>query len=389
MARAGKTAPAAVPTRQSPPATPVPRVRVMLSSRNNDLIPDGERAIALSEVRKALQAELQAERLCGQPLLEVWINEGAGAEGGDASAWDQCLARVQEADVVVVIYNGQAGWTRDGAGVGICHAELARALDVHPAKVRLIRLRFLSDRARKVLSPDDVAKADEKNRAFARYLDDNNLFFGEASDRASLEREVRLAVVKAVAQLVRLGRAEARRGRDFLGSPLDWSRLSYRERKAELERALAAYLTTARGGRPVADGLTGRLGDQEVLWRLHGVPAGFAVAEARELIGRPHLTDHASSVVQDARLAGPVHVIACHKGCTETQIKTFMGQPDLFVVNPPFGWFSADRTTFAQVFFLTHGRDATATTLAAQRMFEWIGQSGELPALARRARSHG
>jgi hypothetical protein len=62
--------------------TPIKPIRVMLSSRNRDLIPDGKGAVPLSDVRKQLQNELQTERFCDQALVEVWINEEAGAEDG-------------------------------------------------------------------------------------------------------------------------------------------------------------------------------------------------------------------------------------------------------------------------------------------------------------------
>src|SRR5437660_6713519 len=99
----------------------------MLSSRNNDLIPDEKGVVKLSEVRLELQKQLQAETFLGRGLLDVWINEEAGAEAGGTTAWDLCLGEVDEADVLIVIYNGQAGWTKDPGGLGICHAEMAHA----------------------------------------------------------------------------------------------------------------------------------------------------------------------------------------------------------------------------------------------------------------------
>jgi hypothetical protein len=49
-------------------------------------------------------------------------------------------AGVDDADVVLGLYNGNAGWTGSTSGVGICHGELKRALDTALAKVRLIQL---------------------------------------------------------------------------------------------------------------------------------------------------------------------------------------------------------------------------------------------------------
>jgi len=108
----------------------------------------------------------------------------------------------------------------------------------------------------------------------------------------------------------------------------------------------------------------------------------------RELVGRPFLRDHASGLVApDASLFGPVHIVVCHKSCTESQLVGFMGHPGLFMVAPPFGFFVVGRVTFVQAFFLANCRDETTTRVACQRMFEWLDQSGELGRLVERAES--
>src|SRR6266851_3444105 len=135
---------------ENPSATPLRHLRIMLSSRNNDLIPDGTASVKLSVVRLELQKELQAEEFLGRALLDVWINEEAGAEAGDLTAWEACLKEVDDADVLIVIYNGEAGWTKDPGGIGICHHEMAHAWHRTPGKVFLIRMKFDSDKSRKL-----------------------------------------------------------------------------------------------------------------------------------------------------------------------------------------------------------------------------------------------
>ena len=107
----------------------------MLSSRNKDLVPDGAGVVRLEQVRTELQKSLEAERLCGEQLLEVWINETAGAEAGDANAWEQCMRRIGQADLVAVIYNGHAGWARDAGGNGICQDEFLRTWEAAPSVI--------------------------------------------------------------------------------------------------------------------------------------------------------------------------------------------------------------------------------------------------------------
>jgi uncharacterized protein DUF4062 len=368
---------------------PIRKIRIMLSSRNNDLIPEGDVVITLSEVRKELQKELQEEIFCGRRLLEVWINEEAGAEGGDDSAWDTCMTQVEEADIVVAIYNGHAGWRRKDGDVGICHAEMQRALSLYPAKLRVIQLRFATDKKLKLTNPEELKEKTDTNRRFAEYFKANARFVGFAHDRESLREQVLLAIAKALSDyVVTLARREMHKGKFHLGSPLDWSRLSYLERKFALEQSVKKYLLKSEKATEVDNELHCSLGGAEMVFRVHGVPANFGTAEARDLVGRPFLTDHLSSVKNPrSGVVGPLHFIACHKGCTESQLVSFLGHPDLFIVQPPFGFFVADQASFVQAFFLINCRDDTTTRLAMQSLFEWIEQSGETNKVIQRAKS--
>src|SRR4030095_3087335 len=156
-----------MPARTRTPKTPIARTRVMLSSRNNDLIPDGQGGtVPLHTVRVDLQSQLQGDKLLGQQLLEVWLNEEAGAENGATDIWDTCMDQVDQADILVVIYNGEAGWGTESVDTGICHAEMARAWARSPSKLRVIGLDFPSDPVLGLTSPADAATKKHGKRAF-------------------------------------------------------------------------------------------------------------------------------------------------------------------------------------------------------------------------------
>jgi hypothetical protein len=96
--------------------TDIRRMKIMISSRCNDAFPrDG--AERLSVVRQKLKDELEASELFGQRLFQVWINEDAPPASGD-DGWDACMKQVDDADVVLVLYNGNAGWTGSTSGPG-------------------------------------------------------------------------------------------------------------------------------------------------------------------------------------------------------------------------------------------------------------------------------
>ncbi len=50
----------------------------------------------LSDFRAHLKTEIEAIRIFGQTVFEVWINEEA-AEGGGQQAWDHCLEQARDA----------------------------------------------------------------------------------------------------------------------------------------------------------------------------------------------------------------------------------------------------------------------------------------------------
>lgn len=265
---------------------------------------------------------------------------------------------------------------------------MQRAWSLSPSKVRLIVLGFETNHSLDLKSAQELANQGRTNRLFAEFMRRTNLLRGEAVDRESLRKQVRLAVAKTVSDLVALGRRESQKGRYYLGAPLDWSRLSYEQRKGALETVASKFMCDSRGAAEEEDGLVLDIGTAKILTLVHGVPAGFGTVEARELVGRPYLRDHKTLVASGkSKIIGPLHIIACHKSCTESQIISFMGHPDLFLVQAPFGFFVADQTDFVQTFFVTNCRDEAATILGLQRMFDWVEQSDELKVIIERAQS--
>lgn len=118
----------------------------------------------------------------------------------------------------------------------------------------------------------------------------------------------------------------------------------------------------------------------------HAMPAAFTVAAARELVGRPFLLDHQKTKVLK-KAQGPLHIIACHRNATESQATSLLGFPDATVVSGPFGIYIADDIQKVQFVFLSNCRDETLTRHALQRFIEWLGQTGEVDNLVKRAYS--
>jgi hypothetical protein len=62
---------------------------------------------------------------------------------------------------------------------------------------------------------------------------------------------------------------------------------------------------------------------------------------------------------------------------TETQVASFFGTPDIYVVAGPFGFYAADLTTLQQAFFLTQCRDSAAIAHALTQLTSWLTEVGE------------
>ena len=93
--------------------------------------------------------------------------------------------------------------------------------------------------------------------------------------------------------------------------------------------------------------------------------------------------------LDDEAMAGPVHLIACHRGATESQSLKHLGFPDATVVSTRSWVYVADEVQKIQIVFLANCRDETTTNLALQGFFEWLAQVQEAGRLSERPRRAG
>lgn len=351
----------------------IKKIRVMISSRCNDPISYKGVPGTLTDVRKEIKRILETSKFLEHQLLEVWINELAPAEEGTKDSWDLCLQQIDDADIVIVLYNGDAGWTDLPNGIGICHAELDRALSIAPAKVRLIALD---------LTPKTKPKDDE----FRSYVAKRNLFRGgrTASTGEEVINITKETVAAALTEQVRLGLREAKKGTYHLGAALDWTRLDFGSRKVAIENTVSRTLGAKSGDRLITHKIQGN----DIVFSIHGIPDSFSTSEARELVGRPFLEDYKTLTepqLKKAKSHGPIHIIGVHKSMTESQAQNYIGHPNIILVNAPFGYYLADRIDHSQTIILTQCRDETSTKHAVQRCLDWLEQSGEAALIADRA----
>jgi hypothetical protein len=356
------------------------KLRVMISSRCLDSFPSNQEETTLSDVRKKLKADIEVMEIAGKKAFEVWINEDTDPQGGTWDSWDVCMQAVKEADILLVLSNGYAGWAKSGEDIGICHAEMMTALSIAPAKVRLIDLGKVS------ISKDENGKRDKN---FQDYIDKQSLFRGgNVKTVGDLKNRVNEALHDCVIKLSQSGVSLASKGKFHSGSALDWSRLDFQKRQQEMAAVLEKSLKGRAGSKEVDGQILIALDKPNTLVRAHAIPAALTVAAAKEKVGQPFLEDHlyATTLISN-KCGGPLHIIACHRTATETQAIKLLGFPDATVVSAPFGVFVADNIQKIQFVFIVNCRDESTTRHGVQRFFEWLEQTGEDVLIAQRAKS--
>ncbi len=360
------------------PSAPREKIRLMISSRSRSPVFDPP--IPLQQLRERLRAFIEGElTLGGEAIFEVWICEDDTGSGID-SWWEESKSQIRKADLVLILYTGEAGSKIRGRGIGICHAELFEAAKFSREKILPIV----------TLAPPPYSEATH-DRAFQDYVEQLNPWPNAPADEAQLQEVCTAIIRKRVVDLTKRA-VVRRRGASFdLGNALDWSKLDFRARKERIEDVLKRFLVTDMAGRPVRlpsrrESIIADLWNTPVCWHVHGIPAATSIAAAREMVGQPFLDDHLSAkVLKKNQATGPVHIVGCHKGITESQALRIRGVSDCTLVKTDFGIYLADDVLKVQVFFLANCRDVTATQSAVTEMFQWLDSAEESDDVAQRA----
>jgi hypothetical protein len=351
------------------------KLRVMISSRCNDEFPlRSKDAIRLTDLRVEMKKEIESAETLGSRLYEVWIHEQAGVSA-ERNSWEECVRQARDCDMFLMLYNGNAGFKGKGelATVGICDAEFQAAFAAAPSKVTVVDI---FERG----SP--AAPSGTHHKAFQERIERENVFGSRPASIQQLKDAIRRSVATRTVELAQKGVLAGRGGRGHLGPALDWRRLGYTERADRMRSAVVSAL----GGRLDAGTCAIELDGRSILCRPAAIPDSLSVAAAREFVGQPHLRDHADAVRLKKCHGGPVHVIACQRGATESQAQRMLGYPNATVVPAPFGIYVVDPIQAVQFVLIANCSDEHATRLAVQGFLEWLSQAGQLPILVQTAR---
>ncbi len=348
----------------------------MISSRNNATF-DNQ---ALSTIRTDLKEMIEKEKLFGKEVFEVWINEEEVAQNFDETIWSKCLKEARQADIVIAIYNGEAGWLRPSDTIGICHAELLEALNAGRGKVWAIELADIESK----IYNDNEKKANEK---FQKFMKDQELFSDSVKKVSTLQKSIKGILKDAVIQLVQKGVREVSRDEGNHGETLVWKRMNYDQRSEAIVRTLEDSIDKQGTGYEKDGEFYLEFNKFQMIVKLHAIPDSVSISSARERVGQPFLEDFKSPIalVDDKNIIGPIHIIGCHKTVTETQVRNILGFSDATILKDSFGIYVADNIQKIQMIFLEKCSDSHGVSLRFQSLIEWLERTGELEELIKRA----
>jgi hypothetical protein len=353
------------------------RIEVMISSRCDDFIKaEAGKKKKLTDLRRQAKEKIQAMKLFGHETFICWIHEDEPAAAADETIWEKCLRQAGRCQILIMLYNGSAGYGLSSRENGICHAEMMEAMNKDPGKIRLIDVTGASS--------GKVSGDVERNRRFEKYLSEQNLNRNFAASYEQALDMICSAVHTAVVDLTKKASNGLRSSRYATGAPVEWSRMDFNRRKRAIEEILLASLG-CRDAQENNAGCIHQIDGKSIFFRTHAIPAGMGVAAAREMVGRPFLRDHESLKYMEGDAIGPVHLIGCHKGVTENQAVSILGFPDATILTPKFGVYAVDEIQKIQLVFLANCRDESNTRNAVQQFKSWLVQIGEGRRMADRA----
>lgn len=359
-------------------------IRVMISSRCAAQLSYKGKTAGLSAIRTDVKKDVESVRLWskGRQVFECWINEDSASAPMDETWWAHCLLQARQADVVIVLYNGESGGGIKGEPMGICHSELEAALATQSSKVRGIALPIAD------LPADPTGR--KRDDAFRNYVDSLAIFRGKAASTGEevIER-VRQELQQAVVDMAQRSAATPDFGKSNTGPALQWHRLSYEDRakamRGEIANALLDRPDSKQPDKNRPDLVSVVLASKQLLIHLHAVPAALSQPAARERVGQPFLFDHGLQDKLAGCDGGPVHLVAAYKGVTESQALKMLGFPDAIVVPGTFGLHIADAVQKIQLVLLKNCESPTAARRAVTEWLEWLQRSDEAKFLVQRA----
>lgn len=349
------------------------KIRIFISSKVNPVFEGlDEKDYTIGKLRAYLKSELEKEMFIGVKCISVILNEEGFEQDFTEDAFNACIKQVSKADIIVILYNGDAGWAPEKKlnYNGICHEEYLAAVKDHPGMTFGINISGYFKKSKY------STEQKQRNRTFQDDIDSLYRFHEYAEAKTTVElqdyilRHVRGYISQSIEQAFQ-AKKEVDKSNIIFGKTLDWSKLSYKERANQLKH----YADKAFEGFDAF---------KDIIIEHNVIPDNMSVPEARNYIQRPFLYDH-DLITGSKKRKGVIHIISVYGNATESQIKNLVGHPDITVIKTPFGYYLWEQTSHIQIFFLINYRNPNVIRTRMHQVEIWLKSSKELQKVQQRS----
>jgi hypothetical protein len=349
------------------------KIKIFISSKVNPVF-EGltEKDYTLEKLRKFIKTELEKELFLGEKVFDVILNEEGFEANFTQDAFNACLDKVSLADVIIILYNGDAGWAPDKKKNvnGICHEEYLIAAKDHPGMTFGINISGHFKKA--------TYNADQKvrNKSFQDDVESMYRFkeYSAAKNATELQNNILKLIkndIQSSSEKAFKAKKEADLSNTIFGKTLDWSKLNYNQRVTELKSEAEKDF---KDFAPFKD----------IIVTHNIIPDNMSVTDARNYIKRPFLYEQ-ETIKSRKEKKGVIHLISLYGNATEIQVKNLVGHPDLTVIKTSFGFYLWEQSTHIQIFFLINCKNPNTIKTRVQQAEIWLKSSKELSKVQQRS----
>ena len=350
------------------------KLKLFISSRvnsrsNADLL---DKSFSLRELRTFLKENLEEAALFQEKIWDVVINETDFDSPIARDAFDNCIGKMRECNVIIILYTGEAGWGTVDESNGICHEEFIVAVQ------EFSKMTFMLDLRNYFINPERDARLIDKNTNFDIDVTRNFGHMESPPESIRTTSELFQFVLnqskKYLLKAIELSFSTQKRivsASSVFGETLDWSKLNYPEREDELKDMLSKVFPS------IPD-------FEKVIKAFHAIPDHMSIADARNRIGRPFVYEH--KLLEDRHeISGVIHFIGVYGNVTETQAKTLVGYPDITVIKGTFGFYLWEKNVHIQIFFLRNCINPQTVRTRLSEVINWLNSSREKSKILKRS----
>lgn len=347
------------------------KIKIFLSSKVTPVFENIDvKDYSLEKLRKFIKSEFESVEFLGEKIFSIITNEEGFESSFTADAFDTCIKNIKNCDLIIILYNGDAGWAPDGddKANGICHEEFLTAVQDLPSMTKGINISSYF----KNINYKDDQKA--RNKKFEEDLNSYYRFIEFSTSKTKNEIELFIknlisGYIKTAIDSAFKAQKEVDAVKTIFGKTLDWTKLTYIQRSIEIKSHSEKSFNSIFN---------------DTICKFHAIPDNMSISDARNEMGRPFLYEHELLTSTNLKI-GVIHFVSVYGTCTEAQIKNLIGFPDLTIIKGSFGYYCWVQSTQLQLFFITKCINPSIFGTRKSQIENWLKSTKEKNNIIKRA----